>query len=90
MVMEDVPLLMQQNLVAVIAIVLMADDDIVHPTAWGDFSCMAIDGEAVYLVFPYASATHQHPHVDKLPYTKQQGCQHAHHTEEGQNVVPRP
>ena len=71
MVMENVTLFVQENLMAMFAVILLADDNAIHPTAWSDFIGVAVDDEAVHAVFPQTAPTHQKVHADELPQAEQ-------------------
>ena len=71
MVMENVPLFVQENLMAMFAVIPLADDNAIHPTAWSDVIGVAVDDEAIHLVFPQTASTHQKAHTDELPQAEQ-------------------
>lgn len=69
---QDVPFLVEKDFVPVVGVVLLADDDRVHPAAWLDIVGVAINGDAaIFLVFPYCATSYESFHVDELPEAKQ-------------------
>ena len=88
MVMENVSLFVEQDFPSMLFVVLLADDDAAHPTAWSDIVSMAIDGEAILLLFPHTSTTHQHTHANKLPHPEQQHQRHAYQAQDTDDGVP--
>jgi hypothetical protein len=72
-VVDDVSFLVEKDFVAVVGIVLLADDDGAHPAAWLDIVGVAVDGDAaILLVFPQCATSYESFHVDELPEAKQE------------------
>ena len=62
-----VSLLVEQNLVAVVAIVVLADDDVVHPATGSHILGVAVDGDAILRVAPQATFADEAAHTGNLP-----------------------
>ena len=60
-------LLVEQYLVAVVAVVVLADDNVAHPATGSHIIGMAVDGDAVLRIAPQAALADEAVHAGKLP-----------------------
>jgi hypothetical protein len=58
---------MEQYLVAMVLIVVLADDDMAHPTAWSHDIGMTVNNETILLIAPEAIFANEVMHTGKLP-----------------------
>ena len=79
MVAEHVATLVEQYLVTMVVVVVLADDDAAHPAIRCYVAGVAVDGDAVYRIVPQATRANEAVHTEELPETYADGNRYTYY-----------